>query len=123
MGKVECAAYALATRYDTSQLARLAQELDAAFLELGKHANNSVLYAPRRTVQRFDALMKELMAIAVTALNAVQRGQLYEEFAKRVDSMVASLDQITFDLAQEIRGELGIERIELAEVEKGSGGL
>ena len=114
--------YALATRQrDSAQLDRLAPQMGIVFQTLGEKANKVVLYAPARTVKRFEALVKEeLVPLANEFVQTLQRGQLYEEFAARVDALVASLSQLIFDLAQEIRSELGIEKIELSDVQKKS---
>jgi hypothetical protein len=113
-----CLVYAHATRQrDASLLGQLAPQMVTLFQALGEKANKVVLYAPKRTVKRLDVLVKELVGLATETIQTLQRGQLYEEFAKHVDTLVVSLNQVIFDLAQEVRGELGIEKIELSDVQ------
>lgn len=114
------AQYALATRQrDAEELAKLAPQMGTIFQSLGDRVNKVVLYAPARTVQRFDALInQELVGLATAFIQTLQRNELYEEFAARTDSLVSTLNRLIFDLAQELRGELGIEKIELSDVQK-----
>ena len=113
-----CAAYAIATRYDTSKLGTLSGELTADFSLFAEGANKAVLYAPKHTVQRMDELIKELVKLAVALAQKLERGELHEEFAKEVDSLTLSLSRFVFELAQELRTELGLEKIELSDVQK-----
>lgn len=112
-----CVAYAQATRQrDAALLGMLAPQMGTVFQNLGDKANRVVLYAPKRTVKRLDALVKELMGFAAKSIQTLQSGQLYEEFAAHVDALVVSLSQLISELAQEVRGELGIEKIELSDL-------
>jgi hypothetical protein len=114
-----CFMYAIATRqHDAALLGQLAPQMTAAFQTLGEKSSKVALYAPRRTVTRFDLLMKELVALAGQFVQTLQRGQLYEEFATRVDALVGSLNPLIFDLAQQVREELGIEKLELSDVQR-----
>jgi hypothetical protein len=114
-----CVAYAQATRQrDAALLGKLAPQMGAVFQTFGEKANKVVLYAPQRTVKKLDAVGKDLLAMAGEFIQTLQRGQLYEEFAARVDALVVSLNQLIFDLAQEVRSELGIEKIELSDLQK-----
>lgn len=114
-----CVMYAVATRQrDAARLGQLSIQMGTAFQTLGEKANKVALYAPTGIVRRIGALMQELMALAMQFVQMLERGELYEEFAARIDSLVASLNPLIFDLAQEVRGELGIEKIELSDIEK-----
>jgi len=114
----KCVLYAIATRHDTSQLEALAGEMNSVFQTFGEKANKAVLYAPKHTVQTLDQFIKEFVQLGLEARKAVERGQLYEEFAKHVDSLALSLSRFIFELAQELRKELGLEKIELSDVQK-----
>jgi hypothetical protein len=111
-------AYAFATRNDTSQLGALATGMNPAFQAFAEQSNKAVLFAPKGTVQRLDELMKELMQLAVETAKTLERGQLHEEFARQVDALALSLSRFVFELAQELRKELGLEKIELSDVQK-----
>jgi hypothetical protein len=105
--------YAAATRQrDATLLGNLVQQMTSVLQRFGDKASMVGLYAPRRTVKRLNKLVKDLRGLASEFIQTLQRGQLYEEFAARVDVLVASLNELIFDLAQELRGELGIEKIE-----------
>jgi hypothetical protein len=112
-----CVAYAQATRQrDAALLGMLAPQMGTVFQNLGDKANRVVLYAPKRTVKRLDVLVKNLVGFAAKSIQTLQSGQLYEEFATHVDALVVSLSQLIFELAQEVRGELGMEQIELSDL-------
>jgi len=114
-----CVVYAQATRqHDSSLLGQLAPQMGTAFQAFGEKANKVALYAPNRIVLRMDILVKELMGLATKSIEALQRGELYEEFANHTEAVAASLTRLIFDLAQEVRSELGIEKIELTDIQK-----
>ena len=50
-------------------------------------------------------------------VETLQRGQLYDEYAAHLDAFVVVLSQLLFELAQEVRTELGIEKLELADLQ------
>lgn len=114
------AKYALATRQrSTGELEKLAPLMGTSFQALGEKANKVVLYAPASVVQRFDVLVnQELVGLATAFIQTLQRNELYDEFAARTDSLVKTLNRLIFDLAQGLRGELGIEKIELSDVQR-----
>jgi hypothetical protein len=114
----KCLLYAIATRHDNSQLEALAGEMNSVFQTFGEKANKAVLYAPKHTVQTLDQFIKEFVQLSLEANQAVERGQLYEPFARHVDSMALSLSRFIFELAQELRKELALEKIELSDLQK-----
>jgi ATP-dependent protease HslVU (ClpYQ) peptidase subunit len=92
--------------------------MNPAFQTFAEQSNKAVLFAPKGTVQRLDELMKELVHLAVETAKTLERGQLHEEFARHVDSLALSLSRFVFELAQELRTELGLEKIELSDIQK-----
>jgi len=113
-----CVLYARATRYDTSQLPVLVPTVNNALMVFADKASKAILYAPPETFKRFESLVKELVAAAKDFIEILQRHQLYEPFAKKIDALAISLNQLVFDLAQEVRGELGIGKIEVSDLFK-----
>jgi hypothetical protein len=111
-------AYATATRFDRSKLAALAPAMSPVLQTFADRANKAVLYAPKHIVQRLDLLMKELGQFALETVKTLEQGQLYEEFAKNVDSLALSFSRFIFELAQELRQELGLDKIVLSDVQK-----
>lgn len=110
--------YAAATRQrDAVLLGQLAPQIGAAFATFGEKANKAILYAPSKTVRRMDTLVHDLMTLAPKFIQTLQDGKLYEEFAAQTDSLVATLTLLIFELAQEVRGELGIGQIEVSDLE------
>lgn len=63
-------------------------------------------------------LVKELVQLALETAKALERRQLYEEYAKHTDALALSFTRFIFDLAQEVRQELSLERIELTDAQK-----
>jgi hypothetical protein len=113
-----CVAYAVATRRrDAALLGQLAPQMGAAFQVFGEKSNKVALYAPVRTVQSFDGLIKDLLGLAPGFIQTLEGGQLYEEFAKNVDGLIVSLNQLIFDPAQQALVELGMEKITLSDVQ------
>lgn len=112
------AAYALSARFNRTQLGALQGAMTPALQSFAEKANKAVLYAPKRTVQTLDRLMQELSQFAIEAAKTLERGQLYEEFAKRVDCLVLSFSRFIFELAQEVRKELNLEKVELSDIQK-----
>jgi len=111
--------YAFATRQrDAALLGHLAPQVGSAFQNFGEKANKAVLYAPAPIVRRIGTLMQQLMLLAPQFIQTLKDGQLYEEFAARTDSLIATLNPLIFELAQEVRGELAIGTIELTDLEK-----
>lgn len=114
-----CIWYAVATRQrDGALLGQLAPRIGGAFQTFGDRANKAILYAPTETVGRMGILVQDLLALAPHFVQTLEAGQLYEEFAARTDSLVAALNPLIFELAQEVRSELGIGKIELSDLEK-----
>jgi len=114
-----CIWYAAATRQrDAALLGQLAPQLGSAFQVFGEKTNKATLYAPPKIVRRIGTLVQDLMALASQFIQTLEAGQLYEEYAARVDALVATLNPLIFELAQEVRGELGIEKIELSDIER-----
>lgn len=114
-----CIWYAVATRQrDATLLGQLAPQLGVAFQTFGDRANKVILYAPTKTVRRMGSFVQDLMALAPQFIQTLEAGQLYEEYAARVDSLIAALNPLIFELAQEVRGELDIEPIELSDLER-----
>jgi hypothetical protein len=56
--------------------------------------------------------------LALETVKTLERGQLYEEFAQHVDALALSLSRFIFELAQKLRTELGLEKVELSDVQK-----
>jgi hypothetical protein len=114
----KCVFYALATRqHDSAQLTKLAPEMSAAFQAFGDKASKAVLYAPKLTVGKLDSLGLEMFRVMHKLVEALERGQLYEEYAAHLDAFVRTLNQLLFELAQEVRTELGIEKLELSDLQ------
>lgn len=114
-----CIRYAVATRlHNAALIGQLAPQLGAAFHAFGDRANKAILYAPANTVRRIGTLVQDFMALAPKFVQTLEAGQLYEEFAAHTDSLVAMLNPLILELAQEVRGELGIGQIELSDLEK-----
>jgi len=113
-----CAAYAMATRFDRAKLDALQRQMSSVLQNFAEKANKAVLYAPKRTVQRLEQLLQELGQFAIEAAKMLDQSQLYEEFAKRVDSLALAFSRFIFELAQEVRKELNLEKVELSDVQK-----
>jgi hypothetical protein len=115
----KCVLYALATRqHDSAQLTKLAPDMDTAFQAFGGHASKAVLYTPKRTVEKIESLGLEIFKVMHELAEALQRGQLYEEYAAHLEAFVGILNQLLFELAQEVRTELGIEKLELSDLQR-----
>lgn len=114
----KCVTYAMATRIDRSKLSALAPEMNLAFQAFAEKANKAVLYAPKRTVQRLDQLIQELGQFAIETAKRLEQGQLHEEFAKHVDSLALSFSRFIFEVAKEVRKELGLEKVVLSDIQR-----
>ncbi len=102
-----------------ARLLAVPRNLKNALTNLGDKASKVV--PPSATDHR---LLEAIFFMARIALyyarfsKTLQNGELYEEFASRTDSLVAGLNQLIFDLAQEVRSELGIEKIKLTDIQR-----
>src|SRR5262249_49631247 len=69
-----CVAYAAATRQrDAALLAKLAPQMGATLHTFAEKANKVVLYAPTRTLHRFDTLVRELLGLAPGFIQTLER--------------------------------------------------
>jgi hypothetical protein len=110
-------AYSEALRHDRSKLPATAAKAVAIAPPLFDQLNKAILYAPKHTVHRLRDLANEIENFSSVANETLQRDVPAHEFAAVIDTLSDSLGAAGFELAQQIRDQLGLEEIELSDIQ------
>jgi hypothetical protein len=110
-------AYADALRHDRSKLPGIARTAVLQAPKLFEQLNQAIFYSPKATVHRLRDLAIEIEKFSVVADETLKRDVPADEFAAVVDTLSDSLGVAGFELAKQIRDQLGLDQIALSDIQ------